>query len=147
MQAVPKKSAVLPQETSHKPKNYVTIRNISQDFTSSSADSKPRSMSAQDLKKMSSGENIALLDVREQVEFNAFAIDGAINLPLTELLEAARNDSLKALIERKIPANAQKIVIYCTGYTRTVEAAREIAPLEERSVYMLEGGISAWLTV
>ena len=147
VQAVPKKSAVLPQETSHKPKNHVTIRNISQDFTSSSADSKPRSMSAQDLKKMSSGENIALLDVREQVEFEAFAIDGAINLPLTELLEAARNDSLKALIERKIPANAQKIVIYCTGYTRTVEAAREIAPLEERSVYMLEGGISAWLTV
>ena len=147
VQAVPKKSAVLPLETSHKPKNHVTIRNISQEFTSSSADSKPRSMSAQDLKKMSSGENIALLDVREQVEFNAFAIDGAINLPLTELLEAARNDSLKALIERKIPVNAQKIVIYCTGYTRTVEAAREIAPLEERSVYMLEGGISAWLTV
>ena len=96
---------------------------------------------------MSSGENIALLDVRERVEFDAFAIEGAVNLPLTELLEAARNDSLKALIERKIPANAQKIVIYCTGYTRTVEAAREIAPLEERSVYMLEGGISAWLTV
>ena len=67
--------------------------------------------------------------------------------PSLELLEAARNGSLKALIERKIPTNAQKIVIYCTGYTRTVEAAREIVPLEERSVYMLEGGISAWLTV
>ena len=88
-------------------------------------------MSAQDLKKVSSGENIALLDVRERVEFDAFAIEGAVNLPLTELLEAARNGSLKALIERKIPANAQKIVIYCTGYTRTVEAAREIAPLED----------------
>ena len=75
------------------------------------------------------------MDVREQVEFKAFAIEGAINLPLTELLEASRNSGLKALIERKIPTNAQEIVIYCTGYTRTVEAAREIAPLEERSVY------------
>lgn len=147
VQAVPKKSVVLPQETSYKPKNYVTIRNISQDFTSSSTDSTPRPISAQDLKKLSSDENIALLDVREQVEFEAFAIDGAINLPLTELLEAGRNSVLKALIERKIPANAQKIVIYCTGYARTVEAAREIAPLVGRSVYMLEGGISAWLTV
>lgn len=147
VQAVPKKSVVLPQETSYKPKNYVTIRNISQDFTSSSTDSTPRPISAQDLKKLSSDENIALLDVREQVEFEAFAIDGAINLPLTELLEAGRNSVLKALIERKIPANAQKIVIYCTGYTRTVEAAREIAPLEDRPVRMLEGGISAWLTV
>ena len=90
------------------PKNYVTIRNISQDFTSSSTDSTPRPISAQDLKKLSSDENIALLDVREQVEFEAFAIDGAINLPLTELLEAGRNSVLKALIERKIPANAQK---------------------------------------
>lgn len=147
VQAQPKKDADLPAKKSQKPKNSVTIRNISQDFTSSSTDSTPRPISAQDLKKLSSNENIALLDVREQVEFKAFAIDGAINLPLTELLEAGRNSVLKALIERKIPANAQKIVIYCTGYTRTVEAAREIAPLVERSVYMLEGGISAWLTV
>lgn len=60
VQAVPKKSVVLPQETSYKPKNYVTIRNISQDFTSSSTDSTPRPISAQDLKKLSSDENIAL---------------------------------------------------------------------------------------
>ncbi|WP_369695251.1 rhodanese-like domain-containing protein [Rothia mucilaginosa] len=46
-----------------------------------------------------------------------------------------------------MPPNAREIVIYCTGYARTVEAAREIAPLEDRPVRMLEGGISAWLTV
>lgn len=96
---------------------------------------------------MPEGEKIALLDVRERVEFAAFAIEGAINLPLTEILESSRKGDLKALIGRKIPTNAREIVIYCTGYTRTVEAAREIAPLEDRPVRMLEGGISAWLTV
>ena len=67
---------------------------------------------------MSSGENIALLDVREQVEFNALRLTVPVNLPLTELLEAARNDSLKALIERKIPRKMpRKSLFNCTGYT------------------------------
>ena len=146
-QADPKKTPELPQKTNKKAQNRVIIRNIPNDLTGSSIPSTPSVVSARELKTMPEGEKIALLDVRERVEFAAFAIEGAINLPLTEILESSRKGDLKALIGRKIPPNAREIVIYCTGYTRTVEAAREIAPLEDRPVRMLEGGISAWLTV
>lgn len=147
VQAEPKKRDDLGSETTQRSENHVIIRNIPSKFTGSFSRGTPTPITPQELKGLSGGETIAFLDVRESVEFAAFAVENAINLPLTEVLKAAREGELKALIGRKIPPSAREIVIYCTGYSRTVEAAREIAPLEERPVRMLEGGISAWLTV
>jgi len=80
----------------------------------------------------SNPEEIILLDVRTEGEYNAEYIPGAINIPLSDLENRiAELDSSKA------------IIVYCQSGGRSRTASETLA---QRGfiVYNMEGGINAW---
>lgn len=96
----------------------------------------PLEITAQDLAKKLKGPNPpALVDVREQEEFDVCRIDGAILLPLSEL--QARWSELQSL-------KGREIVVYCHHGVRSRHAIRflELAGMER--LWNLTGGIDEW---
>ena len=89
-----------------------------------------------DLKKMqSSGEKIKLIDVREESEFAAGRIKGAVHLG-------------KGIIERDIHKIADgyddKLVLYCGGGFRSVLAADNLQKMGYTNVISMDGGWRGW---
>ncbi len=79
-----------------------------------------------------SDDNITLLDVRTQAEYNYGHIKGATLIPLDKL-----QDNLSKLSKEK------KIVVYCQSGNRSIKASR----LLEKNGYLpinLKGGYLAW---
>ena len=146
-QALPQKNAESHSERRKEPENRVTFRNNLVFLDTVSEDSTRPDISAAELQDVISRQKVVVIDVRERVEFEAYAIDNAVNFPLTDILSRAREGSLSAKLREKIAPETNLVVIYCTGYTRSVEAAREITPLTQAPVRILSGGISSWLTV
>jgi len=146
-QALPQKNAESHSERRKEPENRVTFRNNLVFLDTVSEDSTRSDISAAELQDVISRQKVVVIDVRERVEFEAYAIDNAVNFPLTDILSQAREGSLSAKLREKIAPETNLVVIYCTGYTRSVEAAREITPLTQAPVRILSGGISSWLTV
>lgn len=147
MQATPKKSVVSHVETTQEAKNDVIFRNNSVALDTTEDIKTQQEISPRELKKLLKTQKIALLDVRERVEFEAYAIENAENFPLTEILAAAREGALAAELREKVTPNAKYLVVYCTGYTRTVAAARELSGVVDIPIRLLSGGITGWLTV
>ena len=108
---------------------------------------KLREISPQELKILMKEGQIDLIDVRERVEYQAFALPGAVNLPLTEIMEAAKNGTLGAVFRQSVSKNSHAFVLYCTGFTRTIPAARELESYTKAPLYILQGGVAGWLTV
>lgn len=79
-------------------------------------------------------EDVTLLDVRERDEFVAGHIEGAINLPLSEIMQGARP---------KFPKN-EEVVVYCLGGIRSMQAIEILAPEGFDHLENLEGGFKAW---
>jgi len=77
-------------------------------------------------------EEIILLDVRTEGEYNAEYIPGAINIPLSDLEN--RIDELDS---------SKAIIVYCKSGGRSRTASETLA---QRGfvVYNMEGGINAW---
>jgi hydroxyacylglutathione hydrolase len=76
------------------------------------------------------------VDVREADELEEGMIDGAVNIPLGQLIRKTRHGDLDDL-KRK------KIVTYCSGGYRGNIAADELNKLGFDTV-TIEGGYSAW---
>ena len=76
------------------------------------------------------------VDVREADELDEGMIDGAINIPLGQLIRKARNGDLDDL-------KREKIVTYCSGGYRGDIAADELNKLGFNTV-TIEGGYSAY---
>jgi rhodanese-related sulfurtransferase len=81
-------------------------------------------------------EKITLLDVRSPEEFAAFHIEGALNIPLSELEQRLG----------QLPKD-QPIVTYCMmkhpGDSRGERAAKQLEALGFKAA-VLEGGLPAW---
>ena len=77
-------------------------------------------------------EQVILLDVRTEGEYNAEYIPGAINIPLSDL--ESRIDELDS---------SKAIIVYCKTGSRSRTASETLA---QRGfiVYNMEGGINAW---
>jgi len=77
-------------------------------------------------------EQVILLDVRTEGEYNAEYIPGAINIPLSDL--ESRIDELDS---------SKAIIVYCKTGSRSRTASETLA---QRGfvVYNMEGGITAW---
>lgn len=81
------------------------------------------------------GENVLLLDVRTQAEYDRDGrLQGAVVIPL-QVLEH-RTDLLKE-------AREKKILVYCRSGNRSVTASRILLG-EGFEVYNVKGGIGAW---
>jgi rhodanese-related sulfurtransferase len=92
-------------------------------------------ISAAELKeKLGKGEDIHLLDVREQLEFHTYNIGGQ-NLPLGNLsrsledLDYNKDDEIVVICQRGLRSETGRRILAAAGYTR---------------VYNLEGGLLAY---
>ena len=86
-------------------------------------------------RRLDRGEHLTLIDVREESEYAADHLPGAISLG-------------KGIIERDIearfPDTAQQLVLYCGGGYRSALAADNLQKMGYTNVISMDGGIRAW---
>jgi len=85
--------------------------------------------------RLDKGENLLLIDVREESEFATDHIPGAIHLS-------------KGVIERDIelavPELTTEIILYCGGGFRSALSAENLARMGYSNVISMDGGIRVW---
>jgi rhodanese-related sulfurtransferase len=86
-------------------------------------------------RRLDAGEKFALVDVREESEFAAGHLPGAI--PLGKGI-------IERDIERVLPDHSATIVLYCGGGFRSVLAAENIQKMGYRNIVSMDGGWRAW---
>ena len=92
-------------------------------------------ITAEEAKKiMDSGEEHIILDVREQDEFDAGHIPGAVLLPYTQIEKKA---------EEMLPDKDKQILVYCRSGRRSKIAAEALARLGYTNIKEF-GGIIDW---
>jgi len=80
--------------------------------------------------------DVALIDVREQHEFEERHIEGAIHVP---------RGYLESRIEQFVPDRSKRVVLYCASGIRSVLAAKTLTEdLGYEDVASMEGGITLW---
>jgi rhodanese-related sulfurtransferase len=83
-------------------------------------------------------DDYVIIDVREADELEEEGkIDGAVNMPLGQLIRRARHGDLNDLTRKKI-------CTYCSGGYRGNLASDELKELGFDSAVTIEGGYSAW---
>lgn len=93
-------------------------------------------ISAEEAKEiMDSAEDFVLVDVREEDEYAAGHIAGALLIPYGEMKESA---------ETELPDKKQTILVYCRSGRRSAIAAQTLAELGYTDVRDF-GGINDWL--
>jgi len=97
----------------------------------------PRWIESDELqRRLSAGDSVMLLDVRQPDEFTAPPghLPGAVNVPLGEL-----PDRTSDLARRKQP-----IVVVCKTDRRSARAAAELSAAGLKDVAVLRGGTDGW---
>jgi sulfur-carrier protein adenylyltransferase/sulfurtransferase len=84
--------------------------------------------------RLSGGEQIVLIDVREPEEFARGKIPGAYTIP---------RGVLEMQVDGRLPREAT-VVLYCGGGGRSALAAKSLADMGYDKVENLQGGWSAW---
>jgi len=80
--------------------------------------------------------DVALVDVREQSEFDERHIEGAIHVP---------RSYLESRFEQFVPDRSQRIILYCASGIRSALAAKTLAEdLGYEDVSSMAGGITLW---
>tara|TARA_Y100000590_G_scaffold121738_2_gene139410 strand:+ start:19800 stop:20171 length:372 start_codon:yes stop_codon:yes gene_type:complete len=86
--------------------------------------------------KLDKGEQINLIDVREDNEWNLGRIPTAIHLG-------------KGIIERDIESVVRdrgvELILYCQGGFRSALAAESLKKMGYKNVYSMSGGFSTWV--
>lgn len=91
-------------------------------------------ISVEEAKEMIVSQNVVVLDVRSQAEFESGHIPGAKLVPLPELEE--RIDELN---------KDQVIIVYCRTGSRSREASEILVQHGFENVYNMLGGVAAWM--
>ena len=86
-------------------------------------------------KDMMDTQDVTVLDVREQHEFDAGHIPGAVLLPVGSITEATA--------AAVIPDVDSVVLVYCRSGNRSKTASAALAELGYRNVYEF-GGINTW---
>jgi adenylyltransferase/sulfurtransferase len=85
--------------------------------------------------RLQRGDNLVLLDVREQNEWSIAHLDGATLVPVNSITQRASELN-----------TADEIVLYCKSGVRSARALNELRGLGFRKLWNLKGGINAWAT-
>ena len=93
------------------------------------------SISPQEASAMSTGQKAVIVDVREDSEWNAQHIPGAIHIPLAQL-----NDRLSELK----PYKDSPVITQCRSGGRSAKAQDLLKSAGFANVYNMDGGIIAW---
>jgi rhodanese-related sulfurtransferase len=85
--------------------------------------------------RQAAGEPFVLVDVREESEFTAGHIPGAVHIG---------KGVIERDIEAKVPNAATPIVLYCGGGFRSALAADALQKMGYTNVISMDGGWRAW---
>lgn len=85
--------------------------------------------------RMESGKNFVLVDVREESEFAAGHIKGAIHLG---------KGIIERDIEKTVPDHDAEIILYCGGGFRSALAADALKQMGYTNVISMDGGWRTW---
>jgi rhodanese-related sulfurtransferase len=100
------------------------------------AKSRVRECTVADVKaRLAAGEKFTIVDVREESEFAAGRIPGALHLS---------KGVIERDVERAVPDPATPLVLYCGGGFRSAMAADNIQKMGYSNVISMDGGWSAW---
>jgi len=100
------------------------------------AKSRVRECQIEDVKRrLDAGDAFVLVDVREESEYAAGHLPGAVHLG---------KGVMERDIEKKIPDPATPVVLYCGGGFRSALAADAIQKMGYTNVISMDGGWSAW---
>lgn len=94
-----------------------------------------RQITQEDAKRMMDSQEVIILDVREQEEYDAVHIPGAVLLPVGTIDEAAA--------AAVIPELDSVVLVYCRSGNRSKTASSALAELGYTNIYEF-GGISTW---
>ena len=95
-----------------------------------------RECTVQDVKdRLARGERFTLVDVREDHEWNAGHLPGAVHLG---------KGIIERDIETKIPDPATEMVLYCGGGFRSALAADNLQKMGYTNVISMDGGFRGW---
>jgi rhodanese-related sulfurtransferase len=83
-----------------------------------------------------SGEGFVLVDVREESEFAAGHLPGAVHIG---------KGVIERDIERRVPDPATPLVLYCGGGFRSALAADALQKMGYTNVISMDGGWSGWV--
>ncbi len=83
----------------------------------------------------SRGEKFILVDVREDNEWDADHLPGAIHLG---------KGIIERDVEKEIPRHDEKIVLYCGGGYRSALAADNLQKMGYTNVISMDGGYKGW---
>ena len=89
----------------------------------------------QEAKAMMDGQDVIILDVREQSEYDEKHIPGAVLLPVGTITE----ETAAAVIPEKDSA----VLVYCRSGNRSKKASQALADLGYTGIYEF-GGINDW---
>lgn len=92
-------------------------------------------ISQQEAKEMMDTQEVILLDVREQEEYDQSHIPGAVLLPVGTISEETAGAA--------IPEKEDTVLVYCRSGNRSKTAAAALAQLGYTNVYEF-GGINTW---
>ena len=87
------------------------------------------------LRELNNDDNIVLIDVREEEDYEFSRIKGSILIPLGELEKRIVNE---------VPDQETRIFVYCQRGVRSRTASRLLTDLGYINVYNV-GGIEAWV--
>ena len=85
--------------------------------------------------RLDKGESLLLIDVREESEWNAGHIPGAIHLS---------KGIIERDIEEKFPDKSSELILYCGGGFRSVLAAHNLKLMGYKNVISMDGGWREW---
>lgn len=93
-------------------------------------------LEAETLKNWIAKNEVILIDVREQNEYNEGNIKGSTLIPLNTLTMAK---------VKEITTNGKKIAIHCKSGVRSLKACQMLMEYDNNlDVYNVEGGIISW---
>lgn len=108
-------------------------------FLAISAEAKSRVLECtiEDLKiRMDQGEPLLLIDVREESEYSAGHIPGAIHLS---------KGVIERDIETAVPDPNKEILLYCGGGFRSALSAENLQRMGYKNVVSVDGGWRSWM--
>ena len=85
--------------------------------------------------KITNNQNIKLIDVREDYEWNQGHLPNAIHIS---------RGVIERDIDRLIPDRNSEIILYCAGGFRSILAAYNIQKMGYTNVISMSGGIKDW---
>ncbi len=94
-----------------------------------------KKISQEEAKEMMDTQEVLILDVREQSEYDGGHIPGAVLLPVGSIDE----ESAAAVI----PEKDSVVLVYCRSGNRSKKAAKALADLGYTAIYDF-GGITTW---